>query len=117
MLDAGADIDAVNRYGQTALMIAAHQGHRAAVETLVRRGAALDQTAKHGLSALMLAVLGGHESIARRLAEAGADLTLRGAGAPGFAGKSAYDLAVERGFAELAMMLRVDGGDGREPRP
>jgi ankyrin repeat protein len=111
MLDVGADIDAVNRYGQTALMIAAHHGHRAAVETLVRRGAALDATAKHGLSALMLAVVAGHESIARRLAEAGADLTLTGVGAPGFAGKSAYDLAVARGLVDLAAVLRVDGSD------
>ena len=94
MLDAGADADARNRRGQTALMIAARHGHGAIVEALVSRGADLDVTAKFGLSALMLAVVAGHTAIASFLARAGADLSLRGSGAPGFAGKTAYDLAV-----------------------
>jgi uncharacterized protein len=62
-------------------------------------------TAKYGLSALVLAVVAGHVAIARLLARAGADLTLRGSGAPGFSGKSAYDLALERGMEELSVEL------------
>jgi DNA-binding phage protein len=53
----------------------------------------------------MLAIVGGHEAVARELARAGADRTLRGSGAPGFAGKTAQDLARERGMAALAEEL------------
>jgi len=108
MLDAGADIDARDRHGQTALMLAAHHGHDTLVELLITRGAALDVTGKYGLSALMLAVVAGYESIARRLAESGADLTRRGTGAPGFHEKTAHDLALARGNMDLAARLRVD---------
>ena len=106
LIGAGADVDARDRYGQTALMLAAHGGHRAIVALLVERGAALDVSAKYGLSALMLAIVAGHADVARLLARAGADLRLRGTGAPGFAGKTAYDLARERGMDDLCGELR-----------
>lgn len=106
---AGADVDALDRYGQSALMIAAVRGHLDAVRVLLEAGPALDTTAKYGLSATMLAVINHHEAIARALAEAGADLRLVGTGAPGFAGKSAADLALERGLHELARVLSPPG--------
>src|SRR5262245_20056209 len=83
LAQASADLNARNRHNQTALMLAASEGHASIVEWLVRRGAALDQVAKYGLSALMLAVVRGHREIVRLLVEAGADVTLRGSGAPG----------------------------------
>lgn len=101
LLQAGADIDARDRYGQSALMLAARSGHLVAVEALLRHGANLNFTAKFGLSALMLAIIAGHEEIARALVRAGADLELRGTGAPGFWNKTAYDLAAERGMTAL----------------
>ena len=100
-LRAGANVNARDRHGQTALMLAAHHGHSALVETLVVHGADLDITAKYHLSALMLAVIAGHTNIARLLVRAGADLSIRGSGAPGFAGKTASDLAVARGMQAL----------------
>jgi uncharacterized protein len=42
----------------------------------------------------------------RLLAKAGADLTLRGTGAPGFADKTSYDLAVERALLALSAELK-----------
>lgn len=108
MLNVGAAIDARDRYGQTALMLAAHRGHDALVQVLIDHGADLNVTAKYHLSALMLAVIAGHAPIVRSLAQAGADLSLRGSGAPGFAGKSAYDLALARGMTELLDALRGD---------
>jgi uncharacterized protein len=102
LLHFGADVDARDRYGQTALMLAAHAGHVAVVERLLAAGADMDVTAKYGLSALMLAVLAGHVEVARLLARAGADLRLRGTGAPGFAGKTAQDLAVAGGLTDLS---------------
>jgi ankyrin repeat protein len=106
LLRSGVDIDALDRYGQSALMLAAHRGHQAVVETLIADGADLDVTAKYGLSALMLAVVAGHGAIAQVLARAGANLSLEGSGAPGFAGKTACDLAVAGGMTELYAALR-----------
>ena len=105
LLGQGTDVDARDRYGNTALMLAAHAGQREVVETLIAHRANLDVTAKFGLSALMLALVAGHAEVARLLAKAGADLSVRGTGAPGFAGKTAYDLAVERGMLELSAEL------------
>jgi uncharacterized protein len=105
LLARGIDLNARDRYGQTGLMLAAHAGHRDIVQILIDHGAALNITAKFGLNALMLAVIAGHKDIAQALARAHADLTLRGTGAPGFAGKTAADLAAARGWNELAIEL------------
>jgi ankyrin repeat protein len=107
LLDRGIDVDARDRYGQTALMLAAHAGHREVVETLIARRANLNTTAKYGLNALMLALIAGHAEVGRLLADAGTDLSVRGTGAPGFAGKTAYDLTIERDMLELAPALKI----------
>ncbi|MEO6462508.1 MAG: ankyrin repeat domain-containing protein [Candidatus Eisenbacteria bacterium] len=102
LLAAGTDPDARDRYGQTGLMLAAYAGHGKVVEALLAAGARLDVVAKFGMSALMMAIVGGQVEVARRLAQAGADRTIRGTGAPGFARKTAADLARERGMTALA---------------
>jgi len=101
-----ADVNSRDRHGQTALMLAAHSGNLGMVQTLIEHGADLNVTAKYNLSALMLAIIAGHPEIARMLARAGADLCIRGSGAPGFAGKTAYDLAVAREMKELYEELK-----------
>jgi hypothetical protein len=105
LLVEGQNIDARDEYGQTALMIAAHEGRAEVVAFLVEQGALLDHTAKYGLSALMLAVMSGHIRVVQILVNAGADMTLRGRGAPGFAGKMALDLAVAQGRRDIADVL------------
>jgi ankyrin repeat protein len=104
-LEAGVDVDARDRHGQTGLMVAAMRGDTETVRWLVAHGASLDRVAKFRLSALMLAVVNGHAEVARILVAAGSDLTLRGSGAPGFAGKRALDLAVDRGDDDLVALL------------
>jgi ankyrin repeat protein len=106
LLGRGFDADARDRYGQTALMLAAHAGHREVVETFIAHRANLNITAKFGLSALLLALIAGHADVARLLAKAGVDLSLRGTGAPGFADKTAYDRALERGLLALSAELK-----------
>lgn len=108
LLGRGADVDARDRYGQTALMLAAHAGHCEVVKTLIAHRANLNITGKFGLSALMLALVAGRAEVASILARAGADLSLRGSGAPGLADKTAYDLALERGMLELCAELKPD---------
>jgi ankyrin repeat protein len=106
LIERGMDVNARDRYGQTALMLAAHAGYREIVETLIAHRADLNVTAKFGLSALMLALIAGHADIAHLLAKSGADLLLQATGAPGFAGKTAYDLAVELGMLKLSTELK-----------
>jgi ankyrin repeat protein len=106
LIDRGFDIDSRDRFGQTALMLAARNGHPDAARVLVKAGADLDRTAKYHLSALMLAVINGHTSIVRLLTEAGADTEIRGTGAPGFAGKTALDLAEDLGSDSVCELLK-----------
>jgi ankyrin repeat protein len=101
-----------DEHGQTALMNAARQGHVELVRFLVGEGADLDVRAKYGLTALMLAIVNGHTGIAMALVRAGADVTRRGSGAPGFAGKTAVDLARARNQSELVSVLEGEGLSG-----
>lgn len=104
-LGSGVDVDSLDRHGQTALMLAAHNGCLDVIESLLRHGAKLNVTAKYGLSALMLAIVAGHEEVARTLVCAGADLTILGTGPPGYSGKSAYHLAAEQGMEDLCSKI------------
>jgi ankyrin repeat protein len=104
-LELGAPVNSRNRHGQTALMIAATRGDVALSRLLIDYGADLNVTAKYGLSALMLAVLYDHEEVVWLLCEAGANRTIRGTGAPGFAGCTALDLAERAGRSRLSLVL------------
>lgn len=106
LLQAGADVNARNRHGQTALMIAAKNGHIELIKVLLAAGADCNVTAKYNLNALMLAVLNGHEEVAKLLAQAGTQLGQQGSGAPGFSGKTAYDLAADRNMQTLLPHLK-----------
>ena len=109
----GADIDAKDQHGQTALMNAARDGRTSVIRCLLRYHPDLDQTAKYHLSAVMLAVLNGHVEIVRALAEAGADLAVRGTGAPGFHQKTALDLAEAQQRHDLVDILRTTEEEDR----
>jgi len=102
LLAEGTDIDKRDRFGHTALMLAAQNGHAGVVRLLLEHGADLDVTAKYGLSALMLAVVNRHTELAKQLVDAGANTQLCGSGVPGFAGKTARELAEQGGLPELA---------------
>jgi ankyrin repeat protein len=111
LLAGGQNVDARDEHGQTALMNAARLGHEQIVQVLVDAGADLNAKAKYNLTALMLAIVNGHTQIAEFLVKAGADVAVRGTGAPGFSGKTALDLALERNLTEVAAALRQIGLD------
>jgi ankyrin repeat protein len=107
LLEAGAEVDALDRYGQTALMLSARNGHNNAVCVLLDAGAELDHTAKYNLSALMLAAINDRLEIVEQLVAAGADLEIEGTGAPGFAGKTALEIALDLGRDPIAAVIRT----------
>jgi uncharacterized protein len=109
LLETGASVNKLDRYNQSALMIAARHGQTEVARLLIGHGADLDITAKYGLSALMLAVVNLHAGVSRVLVDAGANIDIKGTGAPGFDGKTAADLAEGNGQRELAEYIRRRG--------
>lgn len=77
LINAGANVDAVNKDGSTALMLAAANGHADAVQILIDAGAHIDIREKGGFTALMLAAGSGNRVIVQALVEAGADPNIR----------------------------------------
>lgn len=101
LIQEGADINARDQYGQTAVMLAARNGHSKLVRFLVDENVELNNSAKYHLTALMLAVVNGHADIVHMLVSEGADLKIRGTGAPGFHGKTAMEMAMDQNRPEL----------------
>ena len=62
LIEQGADIDTRNKWGDTALMLAARKGHLTPelLEALVSRGADVNARDKDGMTALMFAAENGH---------------------------------------------------------
>ncbi|MDA0339050.1 MAG: ankyrin repeat domain-containing protein [Proteobacteria bacterium] len=106
LLVEGVDINALDKYGQTALMLAALHGRFEVAQVLVEAGANLDVTAKYGLSALMLAIINHHADIAHVLVDAGANTQLCGTESSGFFDKAALDLAEGNGMVDVADYIR-----------
>lgn len=104
LLDAGADINALDEHGQTALMNAAKSGDVELTQLLIQRSAELNHTAKYRLTALMLAVINNRAEIVRLLVEAGADRTI--AGSTGSFACTPLQYAEAHGQTEIAGILR-----------
>ncbi len=105
-IELGGDVKAVtSRYDGTALIAAAHLGHRHVVQMLIDAGAPLDHINNLHWTALLEAVILGdggdnHQSIVRMLLNAGADKSI-GDGE----GRTALDHAKARGYGELVALL------------
>ena len=72
LLKQGADVNAKDKDGRTALMKAASSGHRETVKVLIDAGADVNAKDKYGNTALVLAIEGGHMDIVRLLKQTGA---------------------------------------------
>ena len=102
-LSEGADANARDRWGATALMHAAARGDVDMLDLLLKHGAEAERTSDAGNSALMAAVARGHLAAASRLLDAGLDPTHQNKW-----GVSAYDWAKwPANSAELLNVLRA----------
>jgi len=143
LLAAGAEVDAKDEKGVTALMHASAEGHTQSVEALLDAGADVDAQADDGLTALMV-VARGNTEIARALLDAGADVNVKAqhgvtplmvavatgntqivrvlldAGAEVDAradsGVTALILTERNGYIEIAELLKSAGAIVTEPR-
>lgn len=96
LLGEGADRDAQNRYGRTALMFAAESGHAAAVAALGGNRALRD---RDGKTAIMLAAEAGHaEAVRALLGDASLD-------------QEAFRVAFERDRPHVLALLLEAGAD------
>ncbi len=77
LLDSGADVNAANCTGLTALHLAAKNGHVNVMEMLVNDNANIDATDKSGWTALHHAAHNDHEAVLRLLIKRGADLNAK----------------------------------------
>lgn len=107
VLDAGAEINAHDWYGKTALMSAGGGGCEGIVQMLLRRGANVNATGSRGGTALLSAASSGHASVVKLLLDAGADPEARTA-----QGNSSQTLARGRGHKEVVELLENPGADG-----
>ena len=72
LLAKGADVNAEDNDGNTALMASAKNGHTNIVQVLLKQGADVNAKTKSGETALMIAKKMGHEEIVLIFKEAGA---------------------------------------------
>lgn len=109
LIQRGLDPDTVDAQGNTLLILAAREGHTAAVEALAKNRARLDYRNPAGDSALMLAVLRGHEDAARALIKAGATVA--------HDGWAPLHYAAFEGRDKLIDELLAAGADVNAPAP
>ncbi|KAL6887036.1 hypothetical protein GGI43DRAFT_264528 [Trichoderma evansii] len=74
LVEKGANIEAKDSDGRTALLWAAEKGHQATVKLLVEKGADIEAKDSDGLTPLSFAAENGHQATVELLVEKGADI-------------------------------------------
>jgi ankyrin repeat protein len=108
LVEYGADVNAKDLYGDTALMWAVHGGHLNVVEFLVEHGANVNAAATYitnaGSTALIYASEKGHVNVVKYLIKHGANINPKKKN-----GDTALSLAENNGHTEVARILREAG--------
>jgi ankyrin repeat protein len=107
ILTQGANVDATDRDGTTALMFAAQQGYTEIVRVLIEAGANLNLPRKrYGLTALMLAASEARADVLQTLVAAGADVNAKNDD-----GSTALMIAAHKGHLMVVQILLGAGAD------
>ena len=102
LLARGADVNARDKGGYSALIVAAGDNRAGVISLLVKHGADLNlQDATMGWSALIWAAKEGHDASVEALLEAGADREVTD-----FSGKTALDWALSEGHGSVVPLLQ-----------
>lgn len=94
------DLDATDKEGKTALMVASAAGHSGVVQALISAGAGLNKADEAGRTPLMLAAEQGQLEVCRLLISAGSDLKLKDQN-----GMTVFALANSKGQSALVKQL------------
>jgi hypothetical protein len=105
-LIAGADVNAKNADGTTALMLASQQGHLAVVQNLLSAKADVNIQAGSGNTALILAAQEGHQDVVQALIAAGANVNAKRGG-----GVTALMMAAQNGHTAVVQALLAAKAD------
>jgi ankyrin repeat protein len=121
LLAHGADVNAKEKGGQTAIMWAAAEGHLQVVDLLIKSGADFKTPLEGGFTPLFFAVREGRSEVAKLLLNAGANVNeamqpKRKASRGPQAGMTPLLMAVENGHFELAIDLVKAGADPNDER-
>jgi len=99
-LESGADINALDAVGNTALMGLCFKGYLEIVKLLLEKNADVNVRNIHGSTALIYAATFGHTEVVSALLAAGADKSFKDA-----KGNDAYTYAKSKGIVELTELL------------
>jgi len=104
-LKSGADINAVNDLGGTAILEASNHGCTEVVAYLISEGADVNISDNYGATPLMFAANRGYTQIVDLLLNAGADV------APSVSGQTALTSACIKGYTKIVQLLIDAGSD------
>ena len=111
LLTAGADINAIDGNGKTALMVAVHKNHTDTVQLLIGKGADISVEDKDGETALMKAAAQGYMDIVEFLLRSGANVNARDESEHTTDMRRAIIKAVRGGHVEIASALLENVAD------
>lgn len=110
----GADVNAVEPDGTTALMLAAQDGHVSIVAELIKCGANVNQRRDDSLTALIIACFVGHEDIVKALLKGGAEINAGhsiGSSQGASGNQTCLTVAAQRGNLSMCKLLVKLGAD------
>ena len=104
-LSNGIDVNTKNNIGDTAMTIAAYQGHIKIIELLIANGADIDLKNNNGDNPLILAAYQGHTVIVKELIANGANVNTKNNN-----GDTPFVISAHQGHEETAEFIRKNGG-------